>query len=85
MDGNDLIPEIFMSLMDQADKLAELDESTMNRYYEVIGEAHTFIPELVSIIGPDAFGLLVKHYGGRSLTIPTPDQILKTVRKHEKK
>lgn len=85
MDEHDLIPEIFFNLMDQADKLAELDDETMDRYYEVIGESHTFIPELISIIGPEAFKLLVKHFAGRAISVPTPDQILKAVSRHEKR
>lgn len=82
MEDTDLIPEIFFNLMDQASKLDELDEGTMQQYYDALNEVSNFIPELVAVIGPEAFELLVKNYGGRSLTIPSADAILTIVRKH---
>lgn len=83
MQENNLIPEIFFSLMDQADKLAALDEVTLNRYYELLNDVASFVPELVAVVGPDAFELLVKNYGGRTITIPTADNIISLVRKNE--
>ncbi len=83
MQENNLIPEIFYSLMDQADKLDQLDESVLSRYYELLNDATSFIPELVAVIGPDAFELLVKNYGGRTITIPSADNIISFVRKNE--
>jgi hypothetical protein len=85
MEEHDLIPEVFFSLMDQADKLGELDEETMQRYYETLNDAFSFLPELVAVIGPDAFELLVKNYGGRTITIPSPETILGDVRKYGSK
>ena len=85
MEDTDLVPEIFFSLMDQADKLDELDEPIMESYYDALNDVSSFIPELVAVIGPEAFELLVKNYGGRTLTIPNADAILTIVRKHESK
>jgi hypothetical protein len=83
MQENNLIPEIFYSLMDQADKLEQLDESVLSRYYELLNDVTSFVPELVAVIGPDAFELLVKNYGGRTITIPSADNIISYVRKNE--
>jgi len=82
MNDTNLIPDIFLTLMVQADKIAELDEETMSRYYELLNDVHSFMPELVAIVGPEVFEILVKNYGGRSMQIPTADQILSFVRKN---
>jgi hypothetical protein len=83
MDETNLVPEIFFTLMNQADKLEELDDATLWRYYSLIDNDPSFIPELVAIVGPDIFAMLVHNFGGQKITIPTADQILSFVRKHE--
>lgn len=82
MEDNNFIPELFFSLIEQADKFAALDEASWEAYYESLNTAPSFIPELVAVIGPGAFELLVKNYGGRSITIPTADNILSIARKN---
>ena len=83
MAENNLVPDIFYSLMDQAEKLDKLDEPMLSKYYELLNDATNFLPELVAIIGPSTFELLVKNYGGRTISIPTADNILNLVRKNE--
>jgi len=82
MNDTTLIPDIFLTLMAQADKIEELDEETMSQYYELLNDAPSFMPELVAIVGPEVFEILVKNYGGRSMQIPTADQIISLVRKN---
>jgi hypothetical protein len=83
MQENNLVPEIFYDFMNQVEKLKQLDESVMNQYYGLLNGATNFLPELVAVIGPEAFELLVKNYGGRTVTIPSAETILNSVRKNE--
>jgi hypothetical protein len=83
MDETNLVPEIFYTLMNQVEKLEELDETTLWRYYDGLDNDPSFIPELVSLVGPEIFGLLVKYFGGKSIPIPTAEQILSIVRKND--
>lgn len=76
-----VLPEVFYTLLDQRTKAATITPALLAEYCEVVKNDPTFLPELLAVIGPDKLIELIQNYGGVPLDIPTPNDILSTVRK----
>lgn len=79
-----ILPPLFMEMIDRVDKVEALTPEIMARFYAIIDEHETFLPELIAAIGPATFELLVKYYGGRKFRLPKADEIIKMVKEHER-
>jgi len=76
MDNPNILPPIFGELISLADKVGQIDENVIEAYCLSLDDDESFMPELVGIIGPMAFQMLVCYYGGQSMRIPCPEDIL---------
>lgn len=82
MEESDLVlPEVFYTLLDQRTKATAITPTLLAEYCELMKNDPTFLPELLAVIGPDKLIELIQTYGGVPLDIPTPNDILSTVRK----
>lgn len=75
------MPKIFQELITKMDNVDDLTDDQLNAYFGLIAEDTNFIPELVSIIGPDNFKTLVYYLGGNVMKIPKVQDIIRAVRK----
>jgi len=82
MDDSNLLPMVFGELIERANKIEQLTDVVMAEYYAAINNDESLIPEVVSILGPNTFELLVKYFGGHTIRIPKSEDILATVRRN---
>jgi hypothetical protein len=75
-----LLSPLFYDLIERANKIEALTPELMDEFYAKIGSHESFLPELIAVIGPATFELLVRYYGGESFKIPKADDIIKFVR-----
>jgi len=73
---------VFGELIERANKIEQLTDVVMAEYYAAINNDESLIPEVVSILGPNTFELLVKYFGGHTIRIPKSEDILATVRRN---
>jgi hypothetical protein len=74
-----ILPPIFVELIENADNLAALDEKTWEEFFCLLGEDETLLPELVAVLGPQNFMVLVQYFGGQTIRLPRAGEILKRV------
>lgn len=82
MDDITILPVVFDELIERANKIEQLTDAVMADYYAAINGDESLIPEVISILGPNTFELLVKYFGGHTIQIPKSDDILATVRRN---
>ena len=82
MDDTNILPPVFGELITLADQIAQTDEKVIEAYCMTLNDEESFVPELVGVIGPMAFRLLVCYYGGQSIRIPCPEEVLNTLKEH---
>ena len=83
MDAQDLVPEIFSTLIEQRKKAESVTPAILSRYCSRLKDQPTFINELVEVIGEDNFLILIQRFGGIKLDIPQPGDIITEVNKYE--
>jgi len=83
MDECNILPPIFRELAEKADRLGNIDREMILEYSCTLNDDQSFLPEIFSIVGPENFGLLVRNFGGQSIRIPKPEDILMAVKNHE--
>lgn len=76
MDDTNILPPVFGELITQADRVAQIDGTVIEGYCMTLDDEESFVPELMGVIGPMAFQQLVCYYGGQSIRIPRPEEIL---------
>jgi hypothetical protein len=79
-----VVPKILYDLLDQAEALEGLTPEIMWEYLATLNEDESFIPDLVAIVGPSTFALLVKHLSGQAFRVPKPEDILRKVKRARK-
>ena len=82
MDNPNILPPIFGELINSADYVAQIDAKVIEAYCLSLDDEESFMPELIGIIGPMAFKMLVCYYGGQSMRIPLPEDILSKLKEH---
>lgn len=82
MENSSILPVVFTELIERVNKIEQLNCSVMSEYYASINSEESLVPELVSLLGPDSFELLVKYLGGYTIRIPKTEDILATVRRN---
>lgn len=82
--GDSPVPKILYDLLNRADKLEELTPETLWEYFELLNDDESFIPEVVAMLGPVTFAMLVQHLGGQVVRVPKPEDILRRVKKARK-
>lgn len=80
MDENSLLPPIFGELIAAVNDIEQVDGAVIEAYCMALDDEESFIPELIGIIGPMAFRMLVCYYGGQSVRVPQAEEILNKVR-----
>lgn len=71
------IPKLFNTLIGQALKLESITPEVLDAYFANISEDESFVPELVSMVGPPTFLLLIEHFGGCSIPIPKIQDVIR--------
>lgn len=79
------VPEAIKLLLKKAQNTDAITSDMLKKYKQALEERSSFLPELFYIVGEDNFINLVKYLGGKKVTIPSPEQILKEVKKSDKK
>lgn len=82
--GDSSIPKILYDLLDRAEKLDDLTPETMWEYLGLLNEDESFLPEVVAIVGPVTFTMMVQHIGGQSVKLPKPEDIIRKVKRARK-
>lgn len=82
--GESSVPKILYDLLNRAEKLDDLAPDTVWEYLELLNEDESFLPEVVAIVGPATFTLLVQHMGGQSVRVPKPEDIIRKVKRARK-
>ncbi len=82
MDNLNILPPIFGELIALADQVAQIDAKVIESYCLSLDDEESFMPELVGIIGPMALQMLVCYYGGQTIRIPLPEDILGKLKEH---
>ena len=77
-----LLPPIFRELIDAADNLEKLTPEVWDSFYGAIGEDESLIPELVCVLGPHTFEVLIQYFGGQTLKLPKAGDIVSRGRSH---
>ena len=80
MDDFSTLPKTFFDLLRKSQALEDIDTKVLEVYFAEIAEDETLIPELVCVIGPGPFMSMVEYFGGMSMTIPKPEDILRRVK-----
>jgi len=78
-----LLPPIFRELIDAADNLEKLTPEAWESFYSAIGEDENLLPELVCVLGPNTFETLIRYFGGQTLKLPKPGDILRKGKEHD--
>lgn len=74
------LPAVFKELIDNADNLDSLTEETWEAFYALLATDETLLAELVSVLGPANFVVLVQYFGGQTIKLPKAGEILKKVK-----
>ena len=82
MDNPNILPPVFGELINLADHVAKIDDKVIEAYCLSLDDDESFVPELIGIIGPMAFQMLVCYYGGQSMRIPFPEEILDRLKEY---
>ena len=72
----DGVPKIFFKLADQARSGDALSTDMLAKLMNTPQYEETFLPEVIDLIGADAFLDLVRILGGRTVTVPTVNDVL---------
>jgi hypothetical protein len=72
-----MLPKIFYKLATQSQQAASISEDTVAAFTQqrYIQESH--IPDIINIIGIDAFIAIVSKFGGRAIYIPKINDVIK--------
>jgi hypothetical protein len=81
MDPENNLPQIFYDMLDKADVTDKLTSDIIATYCEGIQEDESFLPDLLAVIGPEAFETMVKYHGGQTFHVPRAEEILSKVKK----
>lgn len=84
MGDSSVAPKILYDLLNKADALEGLTPDTVWQFLTILNEDESFLPEVVAMVGPATFTLLVKHIGGQTIRIPKPEDILRRVKRANK-
>jgi len=76
------LPDIFYDLLDQRMKADSVTSEILEEYVTLTKNAPTFFHELVNFFGVERTTEFVQLYGGITLNLPTPSDILNAVRKN---
>ena len=82
MDPENNLPQIFYDMLDKADTADKLTSDIIANYCESIQEEESFLPDLLDVIGPEAFETMVKYHGGQTFYVPGVEEILAKVKKN---
>lgn len=81
-DKDQILPDIFYTLLDQREKADSLTEVIIGEYCCILKNQESFFCDLKDVLGTDALIELVKNFGGITLEIPKASDILSTVRRN---
>jgi len=79
------IPKVFYALSSRAEKSGKLTETDIENYVSSLKEDTTFLPELISIVGPELFLKIVKDLGGMKIVLPSPEKVVRAIRLNKEK
>jgi hypothetical protein len=51
---------------------------------ELLEEDESFLPELISMLGPDAYTDIAYYFGGSTIRIPQPRDIIRQVKRYRR-
>jgi len=82
MDPENNLPPVFYDMLDRATVTDKLTSDIVTEYCDIIQEDESFLPDLLSVIGTEAFETMVKYHGGQSFCVPRAEEILAKVKKN---
>ena len=83
MDSDTNLPQIFYDLLDKATVADRISSDTIQQYCDKVREEESFLPDLLDIVGLEAFETMVQYHGGQKIQIPRPEEVIAKVRNNE--
>lgn len=83
MDPENNLPQIFYDMLDRSSIVDKLTVDTIAQYCACIQEEENFLPDLLSIVGPEAFESMIKYHGGQHFYVPRAEEVIAKVKKNE--
>lgn len=81
-DKDQILPDIFYTLLDQREKADKLTDDTVLEYCHILRNQESFFCDLKDVLGTEGLIMLVRNFGGITLEIPKASDILGTVRRN---
>jgi hypothetical protein len=83
MEPENSLPQIFYDMLDRATITDKLNPDIITKYCDCIQEEESFLPDFLSIVGSEAFEIMVKYHGGQHFYVPRADEVLTKVDQNE--
>ena len=83
MEPENNLPQVFYDMLDRATISDKLDSDIITEYCACIQEEENFLPDLLSIVGSEAFETMVRYHGGQYFYVPRADEVLTKVNHNE--
>jgi hypothetical protein len=83
MEPENNLPQVFYDMLDRVNISDKLNQDIITEYCTHIQGDETFLPDLLSIVGPEAFESMVRYHGGQYFYVPRADEVLTKVSQNE--
>jgi hypothetical protein len=83
MEPENNLPQVFYDMLDRATVSDKLNQDIIEEYCSRIQGDENFLPDLLSIVGPEAFETMVKYHGGQHFCVPRAAEVIAKVGKNE--
>lgn len=74
----DDVAPIFRKLLSRNEKMDNIKEDdVLDEYIAFLKDEESYLYDLYNLVGPEIFLVLVEYFGGLTLSIPKPSEILR--------